>query len=61
MAENTTAQVREPHRRFAERHGVSTRTVDRWVKAGRLPEPERINNRKYWPSDVEPRRDGEAV
>jgi hypothetical protein len=48
---------REPWRRHAERHGVSTRTLDRWVAAGILAEPERINGRKFGDPDREPRRD----
>jgi predicted site-specific integrase-resolvase len=51
----------EPHRRYAERRGVSTRTLDRWTDAGILPAPVRINGRKYWPTDVEPRHDGEPA
>jgi hypothetical protein len=51
-----TAQL-ETHRQYAERHGVSTRTVDRWSEDGILPEPIRIRTRKYWPTDVEPRHD----
>jgi DNA-binding transcriptional MerR regulator len=49
------------HRRFAERRGVSTKTLDRWVVLGILPPPERINGRKYWNEETEPRRDGEAA
>ena len=41
---NSKPQARELHRRFAERRGVSTKTLDRWVEAGILPEPERIRN-----------------
>ena len=37
--------IREPKRRFAERWGVSTRTIDRWVRDGLLEEPEVINGR----------------
>jgi hypothetical protein len=47
-----------PHRAFAERHGVFTRTIDRWSEDGVLPEPVRIQKRKYWPANVTPRRDG---
>ena len=50
-------QARESHRRFAERRGVSTKTLDRWVEAGILPEPERIRKRKYWDPNTEPRHD----
>ena len=42
---NSKPQARELHRRFAERRGVSTKTLDRWVEAGGiLPEPARIRN-----------------
>jgi predicted site-specific integrase-resolvase len=54
---NRKVEQRESHRRYAERQGVSTRTLDRWVVAGILPEPERIRKRKYWDPNTEPRRD----
>ena len=47
----------ESHRAFAERHGVSPRTIDRWATAGLLPKPTRINKRKYWNPNTQPRRD----
>jgi hypothetical protein len=50
---------REPHRRFARRHGVTPKTIDRWVEREILPKPEYINGRKYWPVDTKPRRDDE--
>jgi predicted DNA-binding transcriptional regulator AlpA len=50
-----------PHRRYAERHGVSTKTIDRWVADGILPEPTRINARKYFEEGTEPRRDSERA
>ena len=50
-----------PIRRYAERHGVSVRTVHRWAEAGVVPEPERIRGRNYMPADAEPRRDGKAA
>jgi len=43
-----------------ERQGVTTRTIDRWVGQGILPKPVKINGRKYWPVDTEPRRDTAA-
>jgi len=46
-----------PTRVMAEQNKVSIRTVERWEKAGILPEPERINGRKYWPEGTTPRRD----
>jgi hypothetical protein len=51
----------ETHRKIAERYNVSTRTIDRWSENGILPEPVRIRGRKYWPGDVQPRRDGETA
>jgi DNA-binding transcriptional MerR regulator len=50
----------EAWRKYAERYGVTTRTLDRWVEDGILPEPERIRGRKYLSSDTEPRRDTDA-
>lgn len=33
--------------------GVSASiTLTRWVERGLLPEPQRINGRKYWPVDA---------
>jgi hypothetical protein len=57
----TAAPQLESHRKKAERHGVCTKTLDRWVEDGILPEPFRINGRKYWPVHVEPRRDGAVI
>jgi predicted DNA-binding transcriptional regulator AlpA len=37
-------------RTVAERHGVSVRTIERWIEAGLLPPPLRIRGRKYWPA-----------
>ena len=42
MARKLTARA------LQERYGVVDRTLDRWVKAGILPEPMRINHRRYW-------------
>jgi hypothetical protein len=41
----------------AKRHGVSTRTLDRWVEKGIIDPPERVRGRKYGPVGDEPRRD----
>jgi len=60
MSELTQKKL-EAWRKYAERRGVSTRTLDRWVEDGILPEPERINGRKYLPSDTEPRLDSEQA
>ena len=41
----------------ASRHGVSTRTLDRWVAKGIIDPPEYIRGRKYGSVDAEPRFD----
>jgi DNA-binding transcriptional MerR regulator len=38
-------------RMLCERYGVVTRTIDRWTKAGILPQPIRINGYRYWDMD----------
>ena len=48
---------REAWRKKAARHGVSTRTLDRWSAQGIIAPPERINGRKYGDADEEPRPD----
>jgi len=48
---------REAWPRYAERRGVSCRTLDRWAANGIIPAPEYINRRKYINPDVEPRQD----
>lgn len=48
---------REAWKKYAERRGVSTRTLDRWVEAGIIPPPDVINGRKYIDPDTEPRSD----
>jgi hypothetical protein len=58
MSEEKAPITREPHRQFAQRLGVSTRTVDRWVERRILPEPERIRGWKYWDPGTQPRQDG---
>jgi len=54
-------QQREPWRRYAERRGVSTRTLDRWVENGIIPAPEYVRGRKYINPDTEPRQDIDAA
>ena len=34
--------------RLQARYGVVDRTIDRWVEAGILPVPMRINKIRYW-------------
>jgi DNA-binding transcriptional MerR regulator len=48
---------RQPIRKFAEKWGVSVRTVKRWGESGIIDPPEVINGRNYVPEDAEPRRD----
>jgi len=47
----------EAWRKKAERHGVSTRTLDRWVVDGIISAPVYINGRKFGDADEEPRVD----
>jgi predicted site-specific integrase-resolvase len=47
-------------RQKAERHGVSTRTLDRWAKRGIISAPVRVNGRKYGFADEQPRTDDAA-
>jgi hypothetical protein len=42
---------------LAQQHGVSTRTLDRWVSDGVVDPPEYINGRKYGNPDQSPRLD----
>jgi DNA-binding transcriptional MerR regulator len=35
-------------RSLQQRYGVVDRTIDRWVEAGILPVPMRINKIRYW-------------
>jgi DNA-binding transcriptional MerR regulator len=35
----------------SQRYGIADRTVSRWTATGVLPEPTRINGRKYWDLD----------
>ena len=41
----------------AKRHGVSTRTLDRWAAKGIIDPPEYIRGRKYGDLDAEPHLD----
>jgi predicted DNA-binding transcriptional regulator AlpA len=61
LSNSATPKRLIPHRRYAEAHGVSTKTIDRWVADGILPEPTRINARKYFQEGTEPRHDGESA
>jgi DNA-binding transcriptional MerR regulator len=46
-----------PQAEKAKRHGVSSKTIDNWVRVGILSEPVRINGRKYHDADEQPRLD----
>ena len=48
-------------RRLCERYGVVPRTIDRWLVAGLLPEPMRINTIRYWHLDEIERLDQERT
>ena len=56
---SSTSEVRpsirlEPKRRTAERFGVCTKTLDRWVERGILAPPKRVNGRDYFSPDCQP-------
>jgi hypothetical protein len=57
MKKRKRSKQRAPWRRLAEKHGVSTKTLDRWVTRGIIDPPERINKRKYGDLAAEPRVD----
>jgi len=48
-------------RRLCERYDVVPRTIDRWLAAGILPPPMRINGLRYWSEDEIERRDQERL
>jgi hypothetical protein len=55
---------KEPKRREswpkkAARHGVCTRTLDRWVEKGIIDKPMIVRGRKYGDADEEPRHDAD--
>ena len=47
-----------PSPQWARARGITDRTVYNWEKAGILPAPVRINNRKYRYADTQPKLDG---
>jgi hypothetical protein len=54
----TGGKCQEPWSKKAKRHGVVSRTLDRWFIAGVIDPPVYINGRKYAAdADEEPRRD----
>jgi hypothetical protein len=53
---------KEPKRREswpkkAQRHGVCTRTLDRWAEKGIIKKPTIVQGRKYGDADEEPRHE----
>jgi DNA-binding transcriptional MerR regulator len=38
-------------RALCQRYNIVTKTVDRWVTAGILPQPTYINNIRYWDAE----------
>jgi hypothetical protein len=42
---------------LAAENSVSIRTIERWTDAGILPQPVRINGRKFWPAGTTPKAD----
>jgi DNA-binding transcriptional MerR regulator len=50
-----------PTRLMCERYGVVDRTINRWEKAGVIPQAERINGRKYWDREKVEKRDHERM
>jgi hypothetical protein len=52
---------RESWPKKAARHGVCTRTLDRWAAAGVIDPPIYVNGRKYGLADEEPRHDPEEA
>jgi hypothetical protein len=42
---------------LARRLDRSTRSIDRWILSGVLPEPFRIRGRRYWPAGTMPKFD----
>jgi predicted DNA-binding transcriptional regulator AlpA len=54
VAANDTSERLLPMGQMCRRYGVTDRIIDRWLAAGVLPEPIRINRYRYWRlSDLE--------
>jgi len=58
---NQTPKAKKRTRDICSQYGVTTMTVWRWVRDGRLPQPEKINGQNYWSGDVEPLTDDEVA
>ena len=50
-----------PARDVLARYGIVDRTADRWVESGILPDPIRINNRRYWDEEALEQREREGM
>jgi len=49
------------HTQKAAQQGISTRTLDRWIEAGIIDQPEYVNGRKYHAEDAQPREDSKEA
>jgi hypothetical protein len=58
---DTDAKRLEPWPVKAKRHGVTTRTLTRWVEQGLINSPKKINGRNYGDPNEEPRADTDAA
>lgn len=56
-----TPSPKKQTRDLCAEYGVSSMTIWRWVKAGILPKPDKIQGRNYWPHDVKPLTDNEVA
>lgn len=52
---------RKKTRDLCDEYQVSPITVWRWVRAGILPKPDKINGQNYWASEVTPKLDNGAT
>jgi hypothetical protein len=50
-----------PKRKIADNHGVCVKTIDRWVAAGKIDPPKKINGRDYFPATATPKADEGAA
>jgi len=57
----TPLKAKKKTRDICAQYGVSTITVWRWVRDGRLSKPQKINGRNYWPADAEPLSDEQVA
>jgi hypothetical protein len=59
--EETKPERLLPTRELRKRYGVVTRTLDRWLEAGILPPPIRINQNRYWKEGELEQREREGM